>query len=113
MMMGQGIVFGEVFMWRRGLCTASLLLAFCFAVSGNSQTNSQATFQTNHVAPVSVPGDGNVTEWMSGLHIPPVLGLPFFREGGAGNGESTSGWHADYAQNLQSGRTRLVGTHAQ
>lgn len=77
MMMGQGIVFGEVFMWRRGLCTASLLLAFCFAVSGNSQTNSQATFQTNHVAPVSVPGDGNVTEWMSGLHIPPVLGLPF------------------------------------
>lgn len=48
---------------------AILLVTFCFPVSGNSQTND--------VAPVSVTGDGNVSEWMTGMHIPPVLGLPF------------------------------------
>lgn len=60
-------------MWRRALCTALLLFAFSFAVSGNPQTNSQ----TNNTVVVSAPGDGSVSEWMSGERIPAIAGLPF------------------------------------
>jgi TonB family protein len=60
-------------MMRPAFGLALVVFAFCFAVSGNSQTNSQ----TNNTVVVSAPRDGNVTEWMSGEHIPAVAGLPF------------------------------------
>ena len=46
-----------------------LLLAFCCARAGFSQSNVTST--------VSTPGDGRVAEWMYGEHIPAVPGLPF------------------------------------
>src|SRR6266849_3432876 len=46
-----------------------LLLAFCCARAGFSQSTVTST--------VSTPGDGRIAEWMYGEHIPAVSGLPF------------------------------------
>jgi TonB family protein len=46
-----------------------LLLAFCCAPAGLSQSTVTSS--------ISTPGDGRVAEWMYGEHIPAVSGLPF------------------------------------
>lgn len=53
------------------------VVVFSFAVSAGSQTSLQTNVQTGNVAPATAPGDGNVSEWMSGEHIPAMVGLPF------------------------------------